>query len=211
MLRLKKTGASDQGWAEIATVVDTTNITIDIKADFGDSVATTDWRLGAFGSDTGIGFPAVLAFHEQRLWFGANPGAAQTVYGSVISLFETFSPTQLSDSVVLDDSGIVYTIAADKANPIEWMDATRTLILGTKGGICYSWNEAQYEDDRGPAWGLTCYEDGFAGEVDYMVNRCILNGEAPLSTLDDAMDALKVIQTAERVVEKQSGSAKIKY
>ena len=38
-------------------------------------------------------------------------------------------------------------------------------VLGTNGGFCYSWNEVQYEDNRGPAWGLPCYEDGFAGEA----------------------------------------------
>jgi hypothetical protein len=34
----------------------------------------------------------------------------------------------------------------------------------------------------------------FVGEVEYMVNRCILGSDAPLSTLDDAIDALKIIQ-----------------
>lgn len=84
-------------------------------------------------------------------------------------------------------------------------------VLGTKGGICYSWNEAQYVDNRGPAWGLPCYEDGFAGEVDHMVNRCILGSEKPLSTLDDAVDALKIIQTAERAVETERGTVKVRY
>jgi predicted dehydrogenase len=84
-------------------------------------------------------------------------------------------------------------------------------VLGTKGGISYSWNEAIYEDNRGPAWGLTCYEDGFAGEVDYVVNRCLANGEPPLSTLDDAIDALKIIQTAERAADGNSGALKIRF
>ena len=84
-------------------------------------------------------------------------------------------------------------------------------ILGTNGGICYSWNEAQYEDNRGPAWGLPCYEDGFAGEVEYMVNRCILGDEGPLSTLDDAVDALKIVQTAEHAVATGTGALKVEY
>lgn len=128
-------GAGSVGWAEIvAPAIDSTHATIDIKDAFKNTTATTDWRLGAFGSASDIGYPSVLAFHEQRLWLGANPGAAQTVYGSVISLFETFSPTD-SGADVLDDSGMSYTIAADQSNVIEWIDATRTLILGTSGGI----------------------------------------------------------------------------
>jgi len=137
LLRLKHgTGTDVVGWAEIVGFTDTTHVTVDIKENFalGTGNPTDEWWLGAFGSASDLGYPRVLAFHEQRLWLGANPGAAQTVYGSVISLFETFSPTDL-DGSVLDDSGIVYTIAADQANVIRWMDSTRTLILGTSGGI----------------------------------------------------------------------------
>jgi len=136
MLRLKKDGGGDAsvGWAKIVTFTNTTHVNVDIKDDFVDTVATTSWRLGAFGSAADIGYPAVLVFYEQRLWLGANPGAAQTVYGSVISLFETFSPTDM-DGEVLDDNGMAYTIAADQANVIRWMDSTRTMILGTSGGI----------------------------------------------------------------------------
>ncbi|NQZ70209.1 MAG: Gfo/Idh/MocA family oxidoreductase [Lentisphaeria bacterium] len=84
-------------------------------------------------------------------------------------------------------------------------------VLGTKGGVSYSWNEAQYEDNGGPGGGLTCYEDGFAGEVDYMVNQCILADMQPLSTLDDAIDALKIVETAERIVDSGRGSLKLKF
>lgn len=84
-------------------------------------------------------------------------------------------------------------------------------ILGTKGGVYYSWNEAQFQDDRGPAWGLPCYEDGFVGEIDHFVNRCILAGQPPLSTIQDAIDALKLIQTAERAVAKKRGALTIRY
>lgn len=138
LVRLKEAGSTTplvSGWAEITGFTDTLNVTITINAAFNDTTPTVNWRLGAFGSATDIGYPTVLVFYEQRLWLGANPGAAQTIYGSIISEFETFSPTELEDSLVLDDSGIVYTIAADRENVIRWMDSTRTMILGTSGGI----------------------------------------------------------------------------
>jgi predicted dehydrogenase len=75
-------------------------------------------------------------------------------------------------------------------------------ILGTNGGINYSWNEAQFNDKGGPAWGLPCYEEGFIEEIDYFVNRCVLGGEQPLSTLDDAADAVKILMAAERSISK---------
>lgn len=71
-------------------------------------------------------------------------------------------------------------------------------VLGTTGGVSYSWNEAQFEDRRGPAWGLPCYEEGFIEEIGHFVTHCILEGKSPLSTLDDAADALSILEAAER-------------
>jgi len=71
-------------------------------------------------------------------------------------------------------------------------------VLGTQGGVTYSWNEAQFEDTGGPAWGLPCYEDGFRGEIDFFINHAIREGKEPLSTLEDAVDALQIIHAAEQ-------------
>lgn len=70
-------------------------------------------------------------------------------------------------------------------------------ILGGRGGLNYSWNEAQFDDQGGPAWGLPCYEDGFRGEMDHFINHVIRRNEEPLSTLGDAADALRIIESAE--------------
>ncbi|HEV2320449.1 MAG TPA: Gfo/Idh/MocA family oxidoreductase [Verrucomicrobiae bacterium] len=71
-------------------------------------------------------------------------------------------------------------------------------VLGERGGLTYSWNEAQFDDRGGPAWGLPCYEDGFRGEIDHFINQVIRRNAEPLSTLDDAADALRIIEAAER-------------
>lgn len=82
-------------------------------------------------------------------------------------------------------------------------------ILGTKGGVSYSWNEAQFTDEGGPAWGMPCYEEGFIGEIDHFINHCVLNGEPPLSTLDDAADALRILMAAERSIAKPETLEKV--
>lgn len=84
-------------------------------------------------------------------------------------------------------------------------------ILGTNGGISYSWNEAQFRDEGGPAWGMPCYEEGFVGEIDHFINHCVLAGKQPLSTLDDAADALKILMAAERSVGKPETLEKVTY
>ena len=84
-------------------------------------------------------------------------------------------------------------------------------ILGTKGGLNYSWNEAQFEDNGGPAWGLPCYEEGFIEEIDFFVKECIVGGKAPLSTLDDAADALAILEAAQRAAERFSSAEPLFY
>jgi predicted dehydrogenase len=66
------------------------------------------------------------------------------------------------------------------------------------GGVSYSWSEAVYEEDGGPGFGMPGYVDAFRYEVEYFVEQCVLGGKAPLSTLGDALDALRMVEAAER-------------
>lgn len=75
---------------------------------------------------------------------------------------------------------------------------TQYKVLGTRGGISYSWNEAAYEDEGGPGFGLSGYVDAFCDEVSYFVNECVIGGKQPLSTMADALDALHMVEMAER-------------
>jgi predicted dehydrogenase len=84
-------------------------------------------------------------------------------------------------------------------------------ILGTTGAVSYSWNEAQFEDRGGPAWGMPCYEEGFIEEIEYFVTQCILEGNPPLSTLDDAADAVSLLEAAERSVKRESTFENVIY
>ena len=45
---------------------------------------------------------------------------------------------------------------------------------------------------------MPCYEEGFIEEIGHFVTHCILEGKSSLSTLDDAADALSILETAER-------------
>jgi predicted dehydrogenase len=88
------------------------------------------------------------------------------------------------------------SFAADDPTSDPWTVVYK--VLGTKGGVSYSWNEAQFQDRGGPAWGLPCYEDGFVGESRHFVELCRGRGGEPLSTLHDTADALSIIEAAER-------------
>jgi len=84
-------------------------------------------------------------------------------------------------------------------------------ILGTNGAVNYSWNEAQFKDDGGPAWGMPCYEESFSEEIRHFISCCILDGEPPVSTLNDAADALSILQACERSVSTPGALESILY
>ncbi len=70
-------------------------------------------------------------------------------------------------------------------------------LIGTRGTSTFSWSDAVFAETGGPGWGMTNYIESFANEIDHFVNDCILAGEPPLSSLDDAIDALRIIEAAE--------------
>lgn len=88
------------------------------------------FQLGAWSDTTG--WPSVLTFHEQRLFFGRTNTQPQTVWGSRSGDYENMSPTELDLSVV-EDNAVNYTIASNQANPIVWMETGPVLMIGTIG------------------------------------------------------------------------------
>jgi predicted dehydrogenase len=84
-------------------------------------------------------------------------------------------------------------------------------ILGTNGGIAYTWDDARYDDTGGPAWGIPNYLDGFYHERDFFANHAIQNGETPLSTLTDARDAIQIIEAAESSLSKSGAAVEVSY
>lgn len=83
--------------------------------------------------------------------------------------------------------------------------------LGSKGGFSYTWNEAQFEDDGGPAWGVPSYMDGFASELEFFCREAVLNGRTPRSTLAESRDCVRIIEAAERSLAADSRAELVDY
>lgn len=83
-------------------------------------------------------------------------------------------------------------------------------VLGTKGGASFTWNDALFDDEGGPAWGVTNYVDSFHRELMYFAAAVQSGGES-LSTLSDARDALAIIEAAERSIERDGASERVLY
>ncbi len=92
----------------------------------GDLTASTDWALGAFSTVTG--FPAAVAFYEQRLVFASTTQQPQTLFFSVGGSFEDFA------AGVDADDALTYTLGSNQVNIIRYLQAGRVLLVGTSGG-----------------------------------------------------------------------------
>ena len=92
----------------------------------GDLTASTEWALGAFSGTTG--FPAAVAFYEQRLVFASTTAQPQTLFFSVGGSFEDFN------GGVNDTDALTYTLGSNQVNIIRYLQAGRVLLVGTSGG-----------------------------------------------------------------------------
>lgn len=92
----------------------------------GDLDADDEYRLGAFSATTG--YPATVAFYEQRLVFANTSEEPQTIFFSVAGDFENFT------SGVDATDALTYTIGSNQVNVIQYLSSGRSLIVGTSGG-----------------------------------------------------------------------------
>ena len=120
-------GGIHWGYATIASRSSTTVVTIDIVNDLGNTGAVTKWRLGAWSDTTG--YPAAVAFYEQRLFWAGSTDNPQTIWGSRSADYENHTPG------VLSDDPVVYTIATDQVSVIRFLQPGKVMVIGTAGGL----------------------------------------------------------------------------
>ncbi len=132
--------ASNGHWhnLKITAVADATHVTADYVGGI-DTTATPSvelttlpntnarkqWRLGAWSVTTG--YPARIAFYEERLTFARTDHQPQTLWFSVSGDFENQQPG------ANDDDAITLTILAGQVNEIQWIAEAKALQIGTTG------------------------------------------------------------------------------
>lgn len=120
--------SSTWGWGKITAFTSTTVVSVLVTQAFGAATAVTTWNLGAWSSD--LGWPRSITFYEDRLFFGGNANAPQTIWGTRSGDYYKFSPTEVNGTVT-DDNGVVYELASGQVNDIRWLDSTKILVAGT--------------------------------------------------------------------------------
>lgn len=124
------------GWGVITSYSSARSVGVSIKKNINGTTETDSWRLGAwYGTEGAVDtahYPAAVAFHMERLYFGGGLYTPQTVQGSRPGDFPVFSPTDDED-LVTDDMAVMFNIATDELNQIAWLKSTDSLYIGTIG------------------------------------------------------------------------------
>lgn len=125
------------GVVKVTAFTDTTHVTATVQAEANGTAgnlntggaAQTDWAEGAFSAVRG--YPATVAFHEQRLYYAYTSYEPNKKWGSKIAAYDNFQV----DDPITDESAVTYETASDQVNAIRWLaSASRAMIVGTVGG-----------------------------------------------------------------------------
>jgi len=119
-------GGIQWGYATVTARNSTTVVVVTVNATFGGTTAETKWRLGAWSATTG--YPAAVAFYEQRLFYAGTSEQPQTLFGSKSGDYENHTPG------TLDNDPVIYTLATDQVNAIRWLSPGKVMAVGTVGG-----------------------------------------------------------------------------
>lgn len=99
------------------------NVAMD--SELADSDQTDYWAEGAWSDYRG--WPRVVGFYQQRLFFVSTDYKPSMVWGSVTADFENFK------TGVNDDHAVIYNLAAQGVNVARWLIPWKVMVIGTAG------------------------------------------------------------------------------
>jgi hypothetical protein len=127
-------GSGEWGWMKITAYTSSTQVTALVQKDLAGTNASTEWRLGAWSETTG--YPRVVVFHEQRLYFANTENQPQTFWGSAIADYTNFQPDNVLYKGAIDnDTSVSFTLAANNSQAINWLASKGALIIGTSNAV----------------------------------------------------------------------------
>ena len=127
------------GVARVLAFTSSTVVDMEVLTDFGDSVASDDWREGEWSDFRG--WPTAVGFYEGRLgWAGRDK-----VWLSVTDLFDGFDDTTEGDSGPISRS-----IGSGPVAVVNWMLPLQRIILGGEGAE-YSVRSSAFDDPLTPS------------------------------------------------------------
>lgn len=130
LIRMRE--GSTWGYVKITGFTSTTVVTVDVKATLTNTSAKTFFRMGVWSATSG--YPAVVTFHEDRLFFAGATNNPLRLDGSVISDYTNFAPSDAAGTV-LATNALSFTFNANDVNVVRWIVSDeKGLLAGTVGG-----------------------------------------------------------------------------
>ena len=114
------------GFVEVSGYTSATVVNITVVQTLSATTATASWSEGAWSDYQG--YPRAVCFYEQRIAYAATTNFPQSVWLSVSEAFEDFDYGSNADDAMM------YTIATDQVNAIQWLSPGKVLLMGTSGG-----------------------------------------------------------------------------
>lgn len=130
LIRIRE--GSTWGYVKITGWTSTTVVTVTVINTLTNTNAKTFWRMGVWSGTSG--YPAVVTFHEDRLFFGGATGAPQRIDASVTSEYANFAPSDTAGTVSATNA-LSFTFNANDVNVLRWIISDeKGLLVGTAGG-----------------------------------------------------------------------------
>jgi hypothetical protein len=117
------------GVARINNVLSETSATAQVLSVLSSTAQAIagNWTLESPSWDSARGFPRTAGFYDQRFFLAGANSEPDTLIGSKTGRFNNFARG------TNDDDALKYVLSAGQVNMIEWIVASRDLLVGTSG------------------------------------------------------------------------------
>jgi hypothetical protein len=130
LIRLRE--GSVWGWVKITGFTSTTVVSATVLSTLTNTTAKTFFRMGVWSDSSG--WPAVVTFHEDRLFFAGATSNPQRLDASCSSDYANFKPSE-TDGTVNSSNALSFTFNANDVNVVRWIISDeKGLLVGTAGG-----------------------------------------------------------------------------
>jgi predicted dehydrogenase len=146
----------------------------------------------------------ILTHHSYTMLYLA--GQPKTVSCLKLTVDDTLAPQEnVAMANIQMENGTLSHLCASFANDDHAGDPWTCIIkvIGTKGSTRYSYRDWVINDRNGPhSQTYQCYPESIKNTATHFINNVLRRGEAPLSSLEDAITCQHIIEACEQSADK---------
>lgn len=139
----------------------------------------------------------LMVHHAYSMLFFLGRPSSVVATASNVYFQDPGAPDQIMITAEFDDGAIANlwgSFSTDDLTREPW--SVYFKILGTRGSAMAPWDLVKFGSEPEPLWDDSSYRDSFLYTQQYFLDECVAKGAEPLSTLDDAYAAARVLDAA---------------